>query len=115
MAIVLQEPIAEACKAALAAQDQILMSAGSLAEVLIVSTGRGIAAEMEELLGRFDFDIVLVPPGMARRVGQAYGQWGRGMHPGSAQFRRLLRLCAGERARLPAPLCRRRLRQDRCR
>src|SRR5947208_7425201 len=86
MAIALDEPLAEACKAALAAEDEILISAGTLAEVLIVSARRGIAAEMAEFLDHFDLNIVSVTPATARRVGEAYSRWGRGMHPAALNF-----------------------------
>jgi ribonuclease VapC len=42
MAIVLDEPKAEACIAALEAEDEILISAGTLAETLIVSARRNV-------------------------------------------------------------------------
>ena len=86
MAIVLQEPMAEACKRALEAEDEILISAGTLAELLIVAVGRGITVETAELLARFDFDIIPVTEAAARRIGHAYEQWGRGMHPASLNF-----------------------------
>ena len=86
MAIVLQESLAAPCKAALAAEDEILISAGTLAEVLIVSARRGIAAEMTEFLDHFDLNIVSVTPAAARRVGEAYSRWGRGMHPAALNF-----------------------------
>ena len=40
MAIALEEPMAQACKRALEAEDEILISAGTLAELLIVSARR---------------------------------------------------------------------------
>src|ERR1044071_9527860 len=83
MAIVLQEPMAEACKRALEAEDKILISAGTLAELLIVAVGRGITVETAELLARFEFDIIPVTEAAARRIGQSDEQWGRGMHPAS--------------------------------
>ena len=86
IAIVLREPMAEPCKAALAAEDEVLISAGTLAELLIVAVGRGIAAEMAELLAQFDLTIVPVTAAAARRVGQVYGQWGKGMHPAALNF-----------------------------
>ena len=86
MAIVLQESLAAPCKAALAAEDEILISAGTLAEVLIVSARRGIAAEMAEFLDHFDLNIVSVTPATARRIGEAYSRWGRGMHPAALNF-----------------------------
>ena len=86
MAIALDEPMAQACEAALASEDEIVISAGTLAELLIVSTRRSLGAKMAEVLARFDFDIVPVTPAAARRIGDAYEQWGRGMHPAALNF-----------------------------
>jgi ribonuclease VapC len=86
MAIVLDEPMATPCKVALEAEDEILMSAGTLAELLIVSARRGIGAEMADFLDRFDFNIISVTPAAARRIGLAYQQWGRGIHPAALNF-----------------------------
>lgn len=86
MAIVLDEPNAEACMAALAAEDEILISAGTLAEVLIVSARRRVGAKMADVLDRFDLNIVPVTPAAARRIGLIYQQWGRGMHPAALNF-----------------------------
>src|SRR5437870_5008877 len=83
MAVVLGEPIAARCMAALEAEDEILISAGILAEVLIVSAGRKVGAEMADFLDRFDLNIVPVTPAAARQIGVIYRQWGRGMHPAS--------------------------------
>ncbi len=86
MAIVLKEPTAEACIAALEAEDEILMSAGTLAEALIVSTRRDIASGMAALVRRLDPDIIAVTSETARRIGQVYEQWGRGFHPAALNF-----------------------------
>ncbi len=86
MAIVLDEPEAEACIAALEAEDEILMSAGTLAETLIVSARRNVGAEMARFIDRLAPDIVTVTPAAARRIGQAYQQWGRGLHPAALNF-----------------------------
>jgi ribonuclease VapC len=86
MAIVLNEPLAGPCKAALEAEDQVLISAGTLAELLIVSTRRGVGAEMADFLDRFDLNIVSVTPASARRIGEAYQRWGRGVHPAALNF-----------------------------
>jgi ribonuclease VapC len=45
MAIVLDEPTAQACMAALEAEDEILISAGTLAELLIVSARRRVGTD----------------------------------------------------------------------
>jgi ribonuclease VapC len=86
MAIVLDEPKAGACIAALEAEDEILISAGTLAETLIVSARRNVGAEMARFIDRLAPDIVTVTPAAARRIGQAYQRWGRGQHPAALNF-----------------------------
>jgi ribonuclease VapC len=86
MAIVLKEPRAPACVAALEAEDEILISAGTVAEALIVSARRNIGVEMARLLDALGCEIVSVTPAAARRIGLAYEQWGRGMHPAAVNF-----------------------------
>lgn len=86
MAIALDEPSAEACEAALASENDIIISADTLAEVLIVSARRRVGVKMKDVLDRFDLEIVPVTAAVARRVGDAYEQWGRGMHPAALNF-----------------------------
>lgn len=77
MTIVLNEPKANACIAALAAEDKVLISAATVAETLIVSGRRNVGEEMMRLVDGLGFDIVNVTPASARRVAQAYEQWGK--------------------------------------
>jgi ribonuclease VapC len=86
MAIALDEPVATACEAALATEDEIILSAGTLAEALIVSAGRRVGAKMADILERFDFHIIPVSAGGARQIGEAYRRWGRGMHAAALNF-----------------------------
>lgn len=86
MAVALDEPLAPSCMAALEAEAQLIMSAGTLAELLIVSARRGVAAEMTDVLDRLDLEIVPVTPASARRIALAYQQWGRGVHPAGLNF-----------------------------
>ncbi|HUB13067.1 MAG TPA: type II toxin-antitoxin system VapC family toxin [Acetobacteraceae bacterium] len=86
MAIVLDETPAEACIAALEADDNVLMSAGTLAETLIVSYQRGVLAEVSAIIERLSFEILSVTPASARRVAQAYSRWGKGVHPAGLNF-----------------------------
>jgi ribonuclease VapC len=81
MAIVLKEPEADACKAALAAEDEILISAGTVAEALIVSARRSVDREVGRIIDRLGFEVVAVTPASARRIAEAYQRWGRGLHP----------------------------------
>ena len=86
MAIVLDEAAAEACIAALEAEDEILISAGTLAEALIVSARRNVGAEMLRFIDRLAPDVVTVTPASARRIAEIYQQWGRGIHPAALNF-----------------------------
>lgn len=86
MAIALKEPEADACKAALAAEDEILISAGTVAEALIVSARRNVDTEVGRIIDRLGFEIVTVTPASARRIAEAYQRWGRGQHPAALNF-----------------------------
>ena len=86
MAIVLNEPEADACAAALEAEDRLLISAGTVAEALIVAAGRNVGGEMAQLIDGLGFEIVSVTPASARRVAEAYGKWGKGIHAAALNF-----------------------------
>lgn len=81
MAIVLNEPEADACIAALEAEDRLLISAGTVAEALIVSARRNVGEQLARLIDGLGFEVVAVTLASARRIAQAYEQWGKGMHP----------------------------------
>jgi ribonuclease VapC len=81
MAIVLDEPQAASCIAALETEEEILVSAGTVAEALIVSGRRNVGGEMTSLIDGLGFEIVTITPAAARRIAAAYGRWGRGVHP----------------------------------
>lgn len=86
MAIVLNEASADACIAALVAEEDVVISAGTVAEALIVAARRNIADEMVRLIDGLGFEIVNVTPASARRVAQAYEIWGKGVHPATLNF-----------------------------
>jgi ribonuclease VapC len=81
MAVILDEPQAASCIAALEAEAEILVSAGTVAEALIVSGRRNVGGEMASLIDGLGFEIVPITPAAARRIAEAYGRWGRGIHP----------------------------------
>ncbi len=58
IAIVLNEPQAEACIAALEADDDIMISAGTVAEALIVAARRNVLAEIESVIDGLGFEVV---------------------------------------------------------
>jgi ribonuclease VapC len=80
MAIVLGEAEADACIAALEKEDEILISAATIAEALIVAARRNVGDEMAKLIDGLGFNAVAVTPAAARRVALAYARWGNGVH-----------------------------------
>jgi ribonuclease VapC len=86
MAIALNEKEADACISALEAEDNILISAGTVAEALIVAARRNVGDEVASLIDGLGFDIVAVTPASARRIALAYAQWGKGMNPAALNF-----------------------------
>jgi ribonuclease VapC len=81
MSVLLDEATAGACRLALAAEEDIIISAGTLAETLIVSARRGLAASATRLVDTLTLQVIPVTEASARRVGEAYDRWGKGIHP----------------------------------
>jgi ribonuclease VapC len=86
MAIVLGEPAADSCIEALESEGDLLVSAGTVAEALIVSARRNVGSEMARLIDGLGFEIVNLTPASARRVAHAYEMWGKGVHPAALNF-----------------------------
>lgn len=86
MAIALGEPAADACIGALEREKEILISAGTVAEALIVSARRNVGPEVAALVDGLGFEVVNVTPAAARRIGAAYARWGKGLNPAGLNF-----------------------------
>ncbi len=86
MTIILDEPKAEACIAAIEREDTLLISAGTVAESLIVAGRRNVGEETGKLISGLGFDVVSVTAASARHIADAYAQWGKGAHPASLNF-----------------------------
>lgn len=86
MTILLGESDADKCAAALEEQTRLLISAGTVAEALIVAGRRNLGEEMARLIDGLGFEIVSITPAAARRVAIAYGRWGKGIHPAALNF-----------------------------
>lgn len=86
MAILLDEPEAERCIASLEAQPDVLISAGTLAEALVVAGRRNIGGEMASLVEDLGFEIAAVTALGAAKVAEAYARWGKGVHAASLNF-----------------------------
>lgn len=86
MAVILDEPKAAACIAILAEEQDILISAGTAAEAMIVASVRNVATEMQSLINGLGFEVVPVTASSVARIAKAYTQWGRGMNAAGLNF-----------------------------
>ena len=86
MAIVLLEPEARRCIDCVTVEAQVLVSAATVAEALIVAGRRGVAEEMARLIEGLGLEIVPVSGASARRSAAAYDRWGKGVHPAGLNF-----------------------------
>jgi ribonuclease VapC len=86
MAIVLDEPGATACVAALEQATEVAICAGTLAEVLIVAGGRQRLDAVASIIERLDLEVVPLTEARARKVAAAYARWGRGRHRAALNF-----------------------------
>lgn len=86
MAVLLGEPEADHCIAALERGGDLLLSAGTMAEALIVAGRRNIGLEMAQLIEGLDFEIVPVTAASARRMVVVYATWGKGQHSAALNF-----------------------------
>ncbi|HWJ36275.1 MAG TPA: type II toxin-antitoxin system VapC family toxin [Steroidobacteraceae bacterium] len=86
LAIVLGDAQASACMAVLETEVELLISAGTVAEALIVAARRNVTEEVAKLIDGLGFDVVAVTPAAARRIAEAYERWGKGVHPAGLNF-----------------------------
>ena len=112
-AIVLDEPDADRCEAVLLAATTVAISAGTLAEALIVAGRRSVALQMTRLVEGVGMEVVPLTSATTRCIADAYARWGKGIPSRPPEPRRLLRLRPGHRACLPPPLHRQRVRPHR--
>jgi ribonuclease VapC len=86
MAILFDEPAANACAAALETDEPLLISAGTLAEAMIVAQRRDRNRELEMLIEGLSVDVRHVTPKSAHGISEAYRIWGKGIHPAGLNF-----------------------------
>ena len=101
MAIVLDENQADACIAVLVAESEILISAGTVAEALIVAARRNVAAEIGRLIDGLGFEVVTVTSASARRIAEAYARWGKGIDPAGLDFGDCFAYCVAKERDCP--------------
>ena len=81
MAIALNEPTADDCISALISDNDLLISAVSLAEALGAADQRSLAVEMAKVVDRFGFNVIPVTEATAQTIATVYRSWGKGNHP----------------------------------
>jgi len=86
MAILQNEPQASACLDAIERITPRLISAGTVAEALIVTLRRKMESEMTELIHGLDLEIIPVTAASARQAADAYRCWGKGIHPAGLNY-----------------------------
>ena len=86
MAIALGEAAADACISLLETEPKIIISAGTVAEALIVAARRNVGEEVARIIDGLGFEILPVTPASARRIAVAYARWGKGAHPAALNF-----------------------------
>jgi ribonuclease VapC len=86
MAIALGQKEADACIRVLEAEAEVIISAGTVAEALIVAGRRDVGEEMVRIIDGLGFEIESVTAASARRIAAAYDRWGRGVHPAGLNF-----------------------------
>jgi ribonuclease VapC len=86
MAYLNEESRAALIEACLLRAEAILMSAGTLTELLIVSQSRGIDGDVRDLLEDYGVEIVPVTSDLAFAAGEAHRRYGRRNHAASLNF-----------------------------
>jgi len=80
------EPEAPDCIAVLESEQDVLISAGTVAEAMIVGAVRNVGPEMETLISQLGFEIIPVTGSVAMRIAQIYAKWGKGVNPAGLNF-----------------------------
>jgi ribonuclease VapC len=86
IAIMLGEPLGRACLAILGSEPEVLISAGTLSELLAAAARRDISEQVGALINGLGLKIVSVTHSTAIAVGGAYRKWGKGIHPPGLNF-----------------------------
>jgi ribonuclease VapC len=86
MAILLAEPDAESLMQAFDEAEALCISAGTLAEALIVADRRTVGSEMRQLIEGLGIEVISVTSSSATAVAAAYRAWGKGIHPAGLNF-----------------------------
>lgn len=86
IAIALDESAADQCQKAIESEEELAISAVTLAEALIVAERRGVRSRVTRLVAASGMEIADVTAARAQLVADAYRRWGKGLHPAELNF-----------------------------
>jgi ribonuclease VapC len=86
IAIVSNEPRGQECADVMYAETEILISAGTLTELLILATRQNLLPGVRQLLALSVSQIVEVTSERAGMAAAAYAKWGKGFHRAGLNF-----------------------------
>lgn len=86
IAIVLDEPDAGRCRRVLGSGEALIISAGTVAEVLIVAGLHQVKPQVLGLLERLDIQVSEVTWKTALAAAEAHQIWGKGRHPARLNY-----------------------------
>jgi ribonuclease VapC len=86
MAIARAEANADRLKSCLQASTEVVTSAGTLAEALVVSGHRGLRTAILDVIDELGIAIVPVMDEDSHAVADAHHRWGRSVHPAGLNF-----------------------------
>lgn len=86
IAILLGEPLAEACLGAMENEPEVLISAGTLAEAYMVAIARNIGPRLKGLVEELKIAIIPLTAELAYEAGEAHRDWGKGRHRASLNY-----------------------------
>ncbi|WP_333592613.1 type II toxin-antitoxin system VapC family toxin [Brevundimonas sp.] len=85
IAVLAREPLGPACESALL-ENELVISAGTLTEALIVASSMDLLPAMTALLDSLEPEIVDVTAAFAERASAGYRRWGKGFHPARLNY-----------------------------
>jgi len=86
IAIAQDEPQAQDCMKILSQAERILISAGTLTELLILASRRKLRAALSDLFVVLNPEVIPATADSAHRSAEAYEKWGKGVHPARLNF-----------------------------
>jgi ribonuclease VapC len=86
LATILEEPLGSQCAEVLQRPVDFLISAGTLAEALIVAAGKDRADELDSLLTHIVVNVIEVDERLARLSLEAHQKYGKKRHPAKLNY-----------------------------